>query len=298
MSLFHRATAKVLPALTALAILFSTGVLVGRSAAGGDYPPDIERIRQRGKLIVALRPDSGEPLCSLDDNGVPKGIEPDIAKALAQSLGVTLEINLDAVTPADALALVREGAVDIAIADLAETAARSMTTPFGIPYFISHAAILSTDASVSDDDGFIDSANALKRLNSENIRIAFQEGSYEGVLAAELFPKAEIVTIPGDWVHVRDALFQGKVDAVMVEDNRATLLLRQNPELTVNFTLFIMKDRNERIGPAFHWRDDHLRRWYDAWRREWRTDPYDVAALIQEFPELFTSVPRDGRKER
>lgn len=259
------------------------------------YPPDIERIRQRGKLIVALRPDSGPPLCSLDSQGEPKGIETDIARALAAKIGVELELNLDSATPAEALNLVRNRRADIAIANLTETSDRSLTTPFGIPYLVSRSSVLAKDSAVADATGFIDSSSALRNLNAEKIRIGVQEGSSDVDLAMELFPLAEISRIPEDWKNTEDALFRGEVDAAIMEDLRGTLLLRQRPELTVGHTLFIMKDREERICPAFHWQDGNLRLWYNAWAREWRTRPYDVAALLEEFPALFR---RATKKER
>ncbi|MCC8166011.1 MAG: transporter substrate-binding domain-containing protein [Planctomycetes bacterium] len=260
----------------------------------GYLPPDIERIRKRGKLVVALRPDSGPPLCGESD-GELSGVEVDIARAMALQLGVELEINREPITPEDALLLVRERKVDLALANLARTAYRSLVTPFGQPYLISHATLIASDAVTSNDDGFIDSGIVIANLNTPGIRIGVQKGAYHEDLIAEIFPLATMVPVAGDWYNTEDMYFSGQVDAVMVEDLRSVILFRRTPELTVYNSVFIMKDREELIAPAFHWQDRNLRLWYDVWIREWLPKPYTIADIVEQFPEL--TAPREEKEK-
>jgi ABC-type amino acid transport/signal transduction systems, periplasmic component/domain len=259
----------------------------GKKIATHLLPPEIVRIKERGKLIVAMRPDSGPPLCSIADDGKLHGIEMDIATELAKKLGVELEINATAITPEDALELVRNRTADLAVANLSRTANRTLTTPFGLPYLGTHATFLARDTVVADDNGYIDKSLVMEKLNQEGIRIGVQQGAYHEELLEAIAPLATAVPVPGDWERVVNLYFDGEVDALLMEDLRALVMFRQSPQLTVMNSLFVLEDREEAICPAFHWEDDNLRLWYDAWIREWRPRPYDIETILVEFPALF-----------
>ncbi len=265
----------------------------GKKIATHQLPHEIIRIKQRGKLIVAMRPDSGPPLCSIGADGKLHGIEMEIASRLAKKLEVELEINATAITPEDALELVRNREVDIAVANLSRTANRTLTTPFGIPYLGSHATFLARNSLVSDDNGYIDKSIVLGKLNREGVKIGVQKGAYHEELLATIVPLATAVAIRGEWELVEKAFYNDEVDALIMEDLRALIMFRQSPQLTVSNTLFILEDREEEICPAFHWEDDNLRLWYDAWVREWRPQPYDIETILVEFPELFKRKKND-----
>lgn len=256
-------------------------------------PPEIIRIKERGKLIVAMRPDSGPPLCSIADDGKLHDIEIDIANELAKKLGVELEINATATAPEDALELVRNREADLAVANLSRTANRTLTTPFGLPYLGTHATFLVRDSVVADDNGYIDKSIVMEKLNQEGVRIGVQQGAYHEELLETITPQAIVVPVPGDWENVEKLYSDGEVDALLMEDLRALVMFRQSPQLTVMNSLFILEDREEAICPAFHWEDANLRLWYDAWIREWRPQPYDIKTILVEFPALFKRKKND-----
>lgn len=83
--------------------------------------PTLQRIRARGEVIIGVRTDF-PPFGMLDARGRPRGLEVDLAQALADHLDVRL--RLVPVTPDNRFARLHEGAVDLLIASAGGALAR------------------------------------------------------------------------------------------------------------------------------------------------------------------------------
>ncbi|MBW4706663.1 transporter substrate-binding domain-containing protein [Roseobacter sp. YSTF-M11] len=81
----------------------------------------LEHILRRGALIVGVKTDY-PPWGMLDAQGRIIGLEPDLARALADRMGVDLE--LVAVTASNRLSRVNQGVVDVVIATMGDTVTR------------------------------------------------------------------------------------------------------------------------------------------------------------------------------
>lgn len=107
----------------------------GRCAQGADA---LARVMCRGTLRVGLR--SGyEPFANWK-NGVPQGFEPELAQALAGRLGVRLEAVQ--VTPANRLALIGEGKVDLVLATMGHTLQRDTQALFVRPHYFQSKTVV------------------------------------------------------------------------------------------------------------------------------------------------------------
>ena len=109
-------------------------VLIFSSIALGadDYPPDIQKIISRNKLIVALHKEDQAPFFKVDRNGDLQGFDIELAKGIAQELGVDVEFNRDAASFNETVDIVLRKDADIVISKLSATLSRSKKVFFTI----------------------------------------------------------------------------------------------------------------------------------------------------------------------
>lgn len=104
---------------------------------GCDHSSSLERIQQRGALIVATR--SGP--ATYRDQGSPSGFEYTLARQFADYLGVQLEV-LEARSLRELFRLLGSGQADVAAAGIAATPARQHRYLFGPAYFQAHPVLV------------------------------------------------------------------------------------------------------------------------------------------------------------
>ncbi len=92
----------------------------------------LSKIRARGEVAIGVRTDF-HPFGMLDARGRPRGLEIDLARALADHLQVRL--RLVPVTPDDRLAHLQAGVVDILIAAVSDTPARRLEATAVEPHY-------------------------------------------------------------------------------------------------------------------------------------------------------------------
>jgi len=111
---------------------------------------ELQEIQQRGSLVVAVK-DNLRPLGFRNAAGQLQGLEIEIAQALAQALlGHKEAVVLKPVANADRLPMVLMGQVDLTIARVTATAARSRLVNFSTPYYVDGTAVITRDSAVQD----------------------------------------------------------------------------------------------------------------------------------------------------
>jgi polar amino acid transport system substrate-binding protein len=133
--------------LRLLAGLLAGLTMAGAALAAGTDPLDV--IRQRGSITVGVKSDY--PLFGqVGPNGRLEGLEIDIAKDLAQRLGVGVEFAV--VTSANRLQRLEDGTIDLAIATLGDTEQRrSIVTMLEPNYYASGVNLMVPPGSTVHD---------------------------------------------------------------------------------------------------------------------------------------------------
>ena len=72
---------------------FAYSLLLPCVAQAQELPPDMERIKERGKIIIAIVDDVVPPFFYLDDKGKLTGLDPELARDIASRMGVKVEFN-------------------------------------------------------------------------------------------------------------------------------------------------------------------------------------------------------------
>ncbi|WP_455383145.1 transporter substrate-binding domain-containing protein, partial [Salinispira pacifica] len=95
-----------------------------------EFPPDIQRIKQRGTFIVAMTAADQPPFFYKNSDGQLAGLDVDISKAIAEGLGVRLVFDRSAASFNDLIPIVAGGRADAAISKLSRTLSRAQRVSF------------------------------------------------------------------------------------------------------------------------------------------------------------------------
>jgi len=168
-----------------LALLGATAcsTLSGGSEEAPSGTTVLDRIRDSGILRVGL---SGNqpPFNMKTREGTIIGIEPDLANALADNIGVRAEF---VVLPfGDLLGALEAGDVDIVMSQMTMTPERNARVAFAGPYFVSGKAILTKSATLARADDPDD-------INRAGITLATLAGSTSEQFVKEAVPSARLV---------------------------------------------------------------------------------------------------------
>lgn len=101
----------------------------------------LDLVQKRGTLLVGVKADY-PPFGMRNAQGQLVGLEPDLAAELARRLGV--QVQLSAVTSANRLQKLEEGAIDVVIATLGDTAARRRIATLLEPHYYASGVTLLT----------------------------------------------------------------------------------------------------------------------------------------------------------
>ena len=211
---------------------FAGGILLGSNMSSGastnfsSICPGyglLDKIKERGKLVVGTSAD-WPPYEYVTPSGEFAGIDIEIAKRIAQELGVKLEIK--DLKFAALFEAVRRGDIDMAIADIAMKPERLQAVDFTIPYRCElEKSIIMRKADASSYQGY-------ESLSGKKIGV--QLGTTEQDLAEKYLGKsAEIVTYDRVYPEMVMALKAGHVDAIVVAPDVAELIVSKEKDLVV-----------------------------------------------------------------
>lgn len=174
----------------------------------------LAEIKARGTLTVAVK-DQLRPLGFRNAQGKLQGFEIDLARRLAEEiLGDANAIKLEPVANRERLNVVLNGDVDIAIAHVSQTPARSRLVTFSPYYYLARTAFVSKD----------DSIEQLSDLSSEKIAVLNQSSTIAEVRFR--LPEAQLVGV-NSYQEALSLLEAGKAVAFAGDDTVLTGWVQQ-----------------------------------------------------------------------
>ena len=200
-----RASLVAVAAASALVLSACAG---GGDAGGGTDEPagDDQGLMTPGTLVVGMNLQY-KPEMFLDDNGDPAGYDVDLLNALADDMGVELQIeNLDfnGLIPG-----LQAAQFDMVSVGLGATDERKKVISFSRGY-VPYATILGTPASGNRGD-------TIEDYNQAGVIITALQGSTSEQLGKDTFPNATISSFPDQNAALLEVA-SGRADAVIVED--------------------------------------------------------------------------------
>ena len=245
-------------AVSRRALLFAAVFLLATlRAAPAELPPDMARILEARKIVVAMHSEDFAPFFMHDAQGQLFGLDVELAYDIARKLGVDLVLNRSARTFDELVDIVADRQADMAISDLSITVRRALEVDFSDPYLkLRHGALINRLKSPQ--------RASLDWLNSMDVVIGVEEGTSYAEFAERDYPAARIVQHP-TWERSIEAILGGEVHALLFDETRVYQWVRDYPENALYVRTKILEDKVDAIGIAVHSQDRHLLHWLDLY---------------------------------
>lgn len=203
-------TLSVAVCLSAALLIFFTTVHAG---------PVMERIAANSKIVVGTT-GAQPPLNATSKSGEIIGLDADIAKLIAESMGMKIEFKT--LPFAELLPALTAGKVDLVISSMTITPARNMQVAFIGPYFISGKGILTKTKNIQ-------ALQELGGLNQEQFKVTALKNSTSQRFVEKEAPKAKLV--PADsYDQALDMLFNDEVDILIADSPFCALTAFRFPD--------------------------------------------------------------------
>lgn len=221
-------------------LLVAFAMLMSTVAAQAQTTDDIVK---RGKIQIGVCTEA-VPVCYLDDQQQPVGFEIDLAKMLAERMGVELE--LVQVPGASRIQYLLAGRVDILIAFLGVTPERALQVDYSQPYFTSDSNVLaSADLDITSYEDL------------EDLRVAVVRGTTSDRYLTKRLGEGAVLRFD-DTPSMYQALISGQIDVVTDTLYNAAQMMQSSPQIQLEkkFAMF-----NQINGIAIRRDNQNLLNW-------------------------------------
>lgn len=206
---------RLLPRLLASAALV-LALPLAASAAGS---PVLSRVVKSGVLRVGMSA-SQPPLNMKSKSGEVIGMEVDLARMLARSMNVKLEVVEKPF--AELLGALQKGQVDVVMSGMTITPERNLKVAFVGPYFVSGKSVLTKSRTLA-------SATEADSIDDASVSLAALAGSTSQRFVETVAPKAKLVTVQ-DYDEGVQAVIGDEVDALVADYPICVLSVLRHPD--------------------------------------------------------------------
>ena len=167
----------------------------------------IEKITERGELIVGIKNDSKPFSFKSKSTGTLEGFDIDVARYIAKDiLGSERKIKFVDITPNNRIEAITSGQVDMVIATMTVTPQRQYLIDFSIPYYIAgQTAVVKEDSDI----------HTFSDLKTKTTIVVLGTTAEQNI--RRIIPTARIVGYK-DYKSAFNALVEGKGDAMSTDD--------------------------------------------------------------------------------
>lgn len=217
---------------TLLALVMALAMILSLTACGKiDASKDLENVKANGVLKVGMEcgyepfnwmqtDDSNGAVKIANADGYANGYDVQIAKKIADKLGVKLEVyqyEWDALIPA-----VEAGTLDCVIAGMSPTDERKETVDFSANYYVSNLVV------ITHKDGEIADAKSIADLKGR--KIGAQDATFHATAADQI--KDVKKSVLEDFTLLYTALTANTIDGYIAEEPTAYSICASNSDLT------------------------------------------------------------------
>ena len=201
----------------------------------------IDDIIQKGYLNVGLPPYTTPPFYYLDPKDKKlKGYDVDIIEGFAKEIGVDVVFDRDSTSFNNLVKRAGAGDFDMAIGKLGTTFKR-MSDAHPHEYMNFRHALLSNRKFVNSLGVSPDNPKYGNELLNSSMKIGFIDRSAYDTYANSLFANAEKVGFK-NWSDCKNALLDGKVDAIYRDATEIKKIVYQKPNLSIEYVPILFDD--------------------------------------------------------
>ncbi|MFC4651397.1 transporter substrate-binding domain-containing protein [Lactococcus nasutitermitis] len=214
---------KIKKILLGSILLAATFTLAACGNSSSAKKTQLQKIKDKGTLVVALSPDYPPFEFQTIQNGKNEvvGSDVDLAKAIGKELDVKVVIS--SMDFNNVLTALSSGKADIAISGISATPEREKSYDFSKIYYNATNEVVIKKSDLNKYKSFDDLKNA---------KVAAQKGSIQEGIVLDNMKSATEIALPaiGDEINEVKA---GKVQAAVIEDLIAKSYVSENPDLAL-----------------------------------------------------------------
>jgi len=264
-------------------IFFIFVIIFSNCLSAENYPPDMERILTRGKLIVAMNSEDAPPFFMSDEKGRLYGFDVKLAEDIATRLGVEVEFKRDADTYDGVVDMIARHEADIAVSYLSRTLKRSMRVRFTEPYITTNLALLVNRLMAAQKKMGQNMSEIIKDIDE---KIGVLAGSSHIGYVRELFPGAVLKPYKAFDPYIVDAVLKGDVFAGFFDEIEIKRVIRKKPELSLKLQMVLLKDIQDPISIAVPCDSTHLLSWLNFYLSTIKLD-HTADSILDLYPEAI-----------
>jgi len=253
---------------------FSGGPAIGKELVS----PDMARILERGRLVVAVVMTEDYPFFTRTPQGNDTGFDIDMAQDIAERLGVGLEFNRKAATYDEVIDIVARKEADMGISDLTATLERAKKVSFTIPYLNLNTYILTNRRQ----------AIAYRHMstrgivNRQGVRIMAERGTSYVQFVKKEFPLVTVI-LHGETEEGLQEVLKGKAFGLFAGEAYVKTLGRERPELYLYLESLMIEGLTDRIAIAVPWESDHLLAWLNLYLKTDKSGT-TIDGILNRYP--------------
>jgi polar amino acid transport system substrate-binding protein len=248
-------------AFIALVLTLAAGpTWAGESAVS--VAPEISRIRDRGRLIVAIAGFEVPPFVTISADGELAGRDVALAQGMASVLGVPVEFDRRAESFDAIIDILARHEADLAVSRLSATLPRALRVRFSHPYLVLHQALLLNRPRLAP---LARERDPLEALNAPDVEIAVVEESGYADYAKQLLPKARLAAFSRWEPDIVEAVLRGEVLGALGDELAVDAALAARPAAALQLRSLVLADRSDLIAVALPWDSAQLAAWVDLY---------------------------------
>lgn len=247
-----------------------------------EMSPDIQRILDRGSLIVALLGTDNPPFF-MGDTRQLEGLDIKIAQGLADALGVDLDFNRSAETFNEVVDKVYQLEADIAISKLSRTLSRAKRVRFSRPYVTMRQGLLANRLQLAQQ---AQGSQLIEAIRGFNGNVGVIEGSSYVGFIKQKFPEATIQEYP-TWDDIVAAVVSGEIQAAYRDELEVKKVVLKNPDAALMLQTIALTDTQDQIAMALPWDSQHLQDFVNQYLDTFNLD-YTADAVLDEYGATLT----------
>jgi ABC-type amino acid transport substrate-binding protein len=252
------------------------------SPSAGTMPSDIQTIVDRGKLIVALLDTDNPPFFMAEEGDRLNGLDVQLARDLADKLGVRVEFNRSATTFNEVVDNVFNQEADIAISKISRTMKRVQRVRFSEPYLRMRQGLLINRLKIAQQTKGRTVPETIRALEG-NVGV-IEGSSYVGFLNQK-FPDATIVEYPS-WQDIVQAVIQGDILAAYRDELEIKKVVRTSPNAALQLETIALTDTEDPIAMVLPWTSTHLLALVDQYLDTEKLN-YSADTVLRDYADYF-----------
>ena len=237
-------------------------VTLPRSSRAETAPPEIARILERGRLVVAALAADLPPFLVSGADGAAAGRDAALAQAIAAALGVAVSIERRAQNFDELAEMLARHAADLALSRLSASPQRALKLRFSHPYLVLRQALLVNRPRFAR---LAAGHDPLELARAPGVAIGVAEDSAYADYARLVLPEADLRRYPRWEPELVEAVITGDVLAGYGDELAVQGALAARPDAPLQLRAIVLPEQRDPIAIALPWDSPALAAWLDLY---------------------------------